>query len=631
MFEAVRNNRIITQAILGLIAITFAFFGLESYVRNFGSSSDVATIGDVKIDQREFQQALRQQQERLRAQLGEQFDARLLDTPEARQAALDDLINRRLLLLEASKRRLLVSNETVSSVISAVEAFQVDGKFSNERYEMAASRQGLSPNGFFEQVRQDLTLQQLIGALSRSGITANTALDHLLALQTEKRDVSEVRLALDDYLGQVKLADDAAKKYYDANSEQFRLPEQAMAEYVVLSPETLGGEFTASDNDVKAWYDNHQAQYGVPEERRASHILIDSAKHGSDKARAKAEEVLAEVRKNPGDFAELARKYSDDPGSASQGGDLGFFERGAMVKPFADAVFAMNEGDISAIVQSDFGFHIIKLTGIHAAGIKPLAEVRRQIEAEMKKADAARRFAEADEDFRDMVWNRNPDSLTPAAEKFKLEIVRTGWLGRQPDPANGPLGNEKLLAELFSKESPDKKHNTQAVEIAPNTLVAARLIGHKPETMQPFEGLQASIETLLRHQEAQTLAVKDGETRLAALQNGEDKQSWSASKTVSRSDPRQIPPAAAPVVFRMNAGKLPGYAGVAIPGTGYALYRLNRIEPGPAIDAANRKAAQGQLANLASQEEISLYLTALRARYKVEINQKALESPVEQE
>ncbi|MCL2345975.1 MAG: SurA N-terminal domain-containing protein [Desulfobulbus sp.] len=626
MFDAIRNNRKITQAILGLIAITFAFFGIESYLHNSGSTNVVAKVGDLKIDQQQFQQALREQQEKLRAQLGEQFDARLLDTPEAHKAVLDDLINQRLLMLEANKRRLVISDDVVRSFVWGIEAFQVDGKFSNERYEMAASRLGLTPNGLFEQIRQDLTLQQLVGSIiTRSSITANTVLDRLLALQTEKRDVSEVRFALEDYLGKVKLADGAAQKYYDENNERFRLPEQAMVEYVVLSAEAFKSQVTASEDEIRAWYDSHQAQFGLPEERRASHILIASEKLGIDKARAKAEEVLAEVRKNPGNFAELARKHSDDPGSASKGGDLDFFARGAMVKPFDDAAFALKEGEISGVVQSDFGFHIIKLTGIHPARVRPLAEVHRQIEAEVKKAAAARKFAEAAETFTDTVYNQ-ADSLAPVAEMFKLKIERSGWLGRQANPANGPLGNEKLLAALFSEDSIKNRRNTEAIEIAPNTLVAARLVDYKPAALQPFEDLQASIETLLRRQEAQALAVKDGEAHLAALKQGEDKLSWSAGKVVSRINTGQIPPLAVPVIFRMNTENLPTHAGVELPGVGYALYRLNRVEAGATPDAASRNAAQGQLANLAAQEEIRQYLAALRERYKVQINPGALEN-----
>ena len=624
MFDAVRNNKIITQTILALIAITFAFFGLESYVRDPGSAGDLATIGDLKISQQQYQQAMRDQQDRLRAQLGDKFDAKLLDTPAARKAILDDLINQRLLMLEANKHRMYVSDDTIRRTVSGIDAFKVDGRFSNERYEAALRAQGMSPAGFEAQLRQDLTLQQLAGAIGQSSITARTVVDGILALQTEKRNVSEFRIAIDAYLGKVKLADDAAKKYYDENTQQFQVPEQAMAEFVVLSMDAISDQLAVTEAEVKAWYEGHQAQFEQPEERRASHILVASEKLGSDKARAKAEEVLAEVRKNPGSFADLAGKHSDDPGSAGKGGDLGFFGRGMMVKPFEDTAFTLGEGEISGIVESDFGFHIIKLTGIHAAKLKPLTEVRGQIEAELKKAAASRKFAEAAEAFSNTVYEQ-ADSLAPVAETFKLKVQRSGWLQRQADPANGPLANEKLLAALFSEDSIKNRRNTEAVEIAPNTLVAARLADYRPATLRPFDGLKANIETLLRRQEAQALARQDGEARLEALRKGEDKLDWGSAKVVSRLDSRQVPPPAVPVVFRLDAAKLPAYTGVEVPGAGYALFRLNAVDSGAALDATSRQALQGQLGNLAAQEEIRLYLSALRSRYKVEINQSALD------
>lgn len=625
MFDAVRNNKIITQTILGLIAITFAFFGLESYVRDSGSGNDVAKIGDLKINQQQFQEALRNQQDRLRAQLGAQFDPKLLESADARKAILDDLINQRLLMLEATKHRMFVSDEAIRQTILGIEAFNVDGRFSNERYEAALRAQGMTPAGFEAQLRQDLTLQQLAGAVARSTINANASVDRILALQTEKRDVSEVRIGLEAFLDKVKLADDAARKYYDENSQQFQVPEQAMAEYVVLSMDAISEQLVVSDAEIRTWYDGHRNQYEQPEERRASHILIASEKLGIDKARQKAEEILAEVRKNPARFAELAGKHSDDPGSASKGGDLGYFGRGMMVKPFEDAAFALAEGAISDIVQSDFGFHIIKVAGVRAAKLKPLSEVRAQIEADLKKSAASRKFAEAAEAFSNTVYEQ-ADSLAPVAEAFKLKINRSAWLDRQPNPANGPLANGKLLTSLFAEDSIKNRRNTEAVEIAPNTLVAARIVDYRPATLQEFAGLKSSIETLLRRREAQAMARQEGETRLAALNNGEDRQSWSAGKVVSRMDARALPAPAVPAVFRMDAGKLPAYAGVELPGTGYALYRLNRVDAGAALDNASRKALQGQLDNFSAQEELRLFLAALRNRYKVEINQAALES-----
>lgn len=624
MFDAVRNNKKIVQIFLALITLPFAFFGVESYVRSVGSGDDVATIGDVKVTQQQFQQALREQQERLRAQMG-QVDPKLLDTPEARKAIIDDLVDQRLLMLEAGKKRMFASDEAIRRTIGSIDAFKVDGKFSTERYEAALRAQGMTPAGFEAQLRQDLTLQQLAGAVGQSGLMARTVAERVLALQTEKREIMEYRLPLDTYLDKVKLADDAAKKFYDENAKQFELPEQAKVEYVVLSMETIGAQLAITEAEIKSWYDGHKERFQQPEERRASHILVASEKLGKDKAKAKAEGLLAEIRKNPASFGDLAKKNSDDPGSASKGGDLGFFGKGMMVKPFEEAAYALKDGEISGVVESDFGFHIIKLTGVHAAKEKPLADVKAEIEAELKKAAASRKFAEAAESFSNIVYEQ-PDSLKPAAEKFKLTVKQSEWIGRQPNPANGPLGNEKLLAALFSDDSVKSKRNTEAVEIAQNTLVAARLMEYKPAALQAFEGVQGSIETLLKRKEAQALAAKDGEARLESLKKGEDKLVWGAPKSVSRLDARVIPPVAVATVFKMDAGKLPAYAGVELPGSGFALFKLSRLEAGVKLDDARQQAMLRQLAQLIAQEDVQVYLAALRNRYKVEINQAALEA-----
>jgi peptidyl-prolyl cis-trans isomerase D len=483
----------------------------------------------------------------------------------------------------------------------------------------------MTPAMFEAQLRQDIVLQQLVGAVGQSGIVAHTVADRALALQTEQREVQEFRIPLDSFLAKVVLADGAARKFYDENPRQFETPEMAKAEFVVLSMDSIATQVTVSDAEVKAWYDSHKERYGQPEERRASHILVAAEKSGKDKAKEKAGELLAEVRKNPAAFAELARKNSDDPGSAAKGGDLGFFGRGMMVKPFEEATFSLKEGETSGIVESDFGFHIIRVTGIRPAAEKPLADVRGEIEAELRKAGATRKFAEAAEAFSNMVYEQS-DSLQPAADKFKLTVQQSPWIGRQADPGNGPLANEKLVAALFSDDALKNRRNTESVEIAPNTLVAARIADYKPAALQPFDGVKAPIETLLRRQEAQALARKDGEARLEALRKGDDALNWGPIRAASRLDPRALPSVAVPAVFRMETSKLPSYTGLDVPGSGYALFKLVKIDAGAALDPARRQALLGQFNQFSAQEGLQAYLAALRSRYKVEINQVALDA-----
>ena len=359
MFDAVRNNKRIVQIFLGLIALPFAFFGVDSYVRNSGVGNDVASVGKTKITVQQFEQALRDRQDQMRQSLGPSFQPELMQRPEIRQAVLNNLIDQRLLLLEAEKNGLRVVNSVVTNAIGRIPAFQEDGKFSLERYETMLRGQGMSPQQFEANIRQDLTLQQLLGAVGESALVGSVQAEALLRIQNEERRFSELRFQPEQYAAKVKLDAAAVQKFYDENTAQFEVPEQVKAEYVLLSLDSLLAQVTVSDAEVKAWYEGRKDRFQQPEERRASHILITP--EGDDaKAKARAEALLAELQKTPGKFAELARKHSQDPGTAQQGGDLGFFGRGMMVKSFEDTVFALKDGELSGVVKSDFGYHLLR-------------------------------------------------------------------------------------------------------------------------------------------------------------------------------------------------------------------------------------------------------------------------------
>lgn len=623
MFDAVRNNKRIVQGFLALITLPFAFFGVDSYVSHLGDGDAVAQVGDLKITPQNFQMAMREQQDRMRTAMGGQLDPKLFDNPEARKAVLTDMINQRLMIMEGVRLNMMAGNDLVRSTIRGIDVFHANGQFSNERYEEILRRQGLTPAAFEAQLRQDITTQQLSVGIGRSVLTSRTALDTLLRQQVEQRDVRELRLPLETYLDKVRLEDDAARKDYEANGARFDLPEQARVEYLVLSLDAIAAQTTVPDSEVRAAYENRKDRYGQPEQRRASHILITPEKGDKAAAESRAQDLLKEVRKNPAAFAELAKKNSRDPGSAARGGDLGFFGRGAMVKPFDDAVFSLKEGEISGLVESEFGFHIIRLTGVQAAKVRPLADVRGEIEAELKKGIAARKYAEAAEAFSNMVYEQS-DSLKPAAEKFRLSIRQSDWLTRQPGQGAGPLANEKLLAAIFSDEVAKNHRNTEAVEAGANTLVAARVVEYKPVSRQPFESVRAGIESRLKREAAEKLAVADGEARLAALKSGEDKQSWAETKRVSRMDARQIPGRVAESLFRLDPAKSPAYAGAAVPGAGYVLIKQLGVKPAE-LDEARLSAMRKQVMDMLRGEEMQSYLAALRERYKVSINQKLLD------
>jgi peptidyl-prolyl cis-trans isomerase D len=633
MFDSVRNNKKIVQIFLALITLPFAFFGVDSYVRNSGAGNDLASVGDTKITIPQFEQAMRERQDQMRQSLGANFKAEMLNTPEAKLSVLNSLVDQRLLLLEAEKSRLGTSDEALRDVISKIPSLQENGTFSMTRYETALRSQGMSQPQFEAKLRQDITLQQLIGAIGDTAFVSETQGTAMLTLQSETRQFSEQRIAPEQFADKVKIDPANVQKYYDDNKARFEVPEQVRAEFLVLSLDALLAQVTIGDAEVKTWYEGHKDRYEKSEERRASHILIvTNADSDKEKAKAKAEEVLKEVQKSPAKFAELAKQYSQDPGSAQKGGDLGYFGHGMMVKAFEDIVFKQKEGEISGLVASDFGYHIIKVTGIKPSTLRPLDEVRAEIVTELKAQAASRKFAEAAESFTNMVYEQS-DSLAPAAEKFKLKIEKSALLPRNPDPKTiatmGPLANPKILAALFSDDSIKNKRNTEAVEIAQNTLLAARVVEHVAATSIPFATVKADIEKLLKAQDAAALAKAAGEARLAELNKGgeaaEGKALWTAPRSASRLQGRDLPPAAMQALFRANVQKLPAYVGAAV-GDSYMLYKIVKVSLPDAVDADKRKGLQGEYTAIVAQQDLSAYLSGLRLRYKITINSAALET-----
>lgn len=630
MLDFVRNNKKITQGFLVLITLPFAFWGVDSYVRNAGVDASVASVGGRKITQQELQSALREQQDRMRSQLGGKVDPALFETPQMRRAVLDSLITQRLLAEQARTARLAVGDEQLVQFIAGVPSLQENGKFSKERYEALVAAQGMSKEMFEARLRQDMAMQQLMLPVTEAGITGQAAAGRWLATQLEQREVGELLLLPETYSSQVKLAPDAVQKHYEANRKQFELPEQVRAEYLTMSQEALTAQAVVSDEEVKAYYQSHGDRYKAAETRRASHILISAGKDAPDAevkaAKAKADELWAQLRKTPGDFAKLAKQSSQDPGSAAKGGDLDWFGRGAMVKAFEDAAFALKEGQTSEVVRSDFGFHIIRVTGVRPERVKPLEEVRAEILAELKREAGMKKYAEAAEAFGNMVYEQ-ADSLKPAAEKWKLEIRQTNWLARG-GKLSAPFDNAKLAAALFSDDGLKNRRNTEAVEIASGTLVSARVLEHKPAALQPLDAVKGDIEKRLIGEEAAKLAIKDGEEKLVRLAKGEAVDlKWSPARSVSRTAAPGLPADSIRAVFKADAGKLPAHTGVAFPGKGYALYRITAVKAGEGgKDDPRTRALTQQYARFAAEEEFAAWMSTLKEKHPVSINTSALES-----
>ena len=615
MFDFITKHRRFAQVFLALIAITFATWGIESYTRLRGGRETVASVNGMEISQREFTEQMRLQQEQVRRMFGGSIDAAALDTPEARQALLDSMIAQRVVASEAARRHLFMTRGAVIEAITQAPDFQENGKFSAARYSAYLASRGITDQRNVAELQSQLPLARFVGSIADTGIAPRVVAARLAALEAQKREVSDARIPAQQFLPQVKVDEAQVKAHYDAHQADYRIPERVRAEYVVLSAANLARSEPASEAEIKAAYDARAAQYQVEEQRRASHVLV--------KTREEADRIFSELKQNPGRFAELAKKQSlDRPGSADKGGDLGWFTRGSMVKAFADAVFSMKQGEVQ-VAQSEFGFHVARVTGIQAAKAKPYEEVRKELAEELARQKGARKFAEAAENFSNLAYEQ-PESLKPAAERFKLQIQATGWIAKSASQELGALDNPKLLAALFSPDSLKDKRNTDAIEVAPNTLVAARVVEHQPAAQRKFEEVKGEVAEGLRRRAAAELAQKDGEAKLAELRKGGDAGvKWGPVRAVSRLDAQGLPAEVLRRAVSADVSKLPAYAGMAFPEGGYLLLRISKV-----IDAGEQQPdpqSAARIASLFGGSQYEAYVAALRSRADIEVSPASLE------
>ena len=630
MFDFVGRNKRLAQVILAIIALPFAFFGVDSYIQRMDTGAqDVASVGSDKISRAEFDNALRDQQDRMRAMLRDRYDPSMFETPEMRFNILEQLVNQRLLGQLSQKQNIVVSDEVIRQFIYEFPAFQENGKFSPEKARTMLASQGMTEAMLEQQMRQQLQFQPLQDPFGQAAFVSRTAAEQYMRLNQQVREVAAATIDIDPYLAQSKPDDAAIKAHYERNVMAYQVPEQVKLETLTLAMDGLMAKATVEPAEVKASYDGNMALYSDAEQRQASHILVavksDAKSTDKDAAKKKAEDLAAQAKSAPDKFEELAKKNSEDPGSKEQGGDLGYFGRGAMDKPFEDAVFAMKKaGEVVGPVESSFGYHIIKLTGVRPEKVKPFDEVKAQIEQDLKRQKASKLYAEAAEKFQNLVYE-NSDRLQPAADGLGLKAVTSGFLTRQQVTALAPK-NPKFVQAVFSPESLQQKRNTEAMEVAPNTLLAARVVEHKPAAARPFDEVKEQIAAQLQRQKAGELAAKDGEAKLAELAAGKPVQlNWGKPQELSRQQRQPgITDEGFTRIFRASAKQLPAYVGAPNDQGGYSIYRITKVtEPEIRDDAV--KTASAQLTGEVSRELFTAYLGALKKKADVIIRQENLD------
>ncbi len=615
MLESFRNHKRWLMFFLMILVIpSFVVTGIYSYNRFLGDENALAKVGDSVITPQEFDNAKRERLDRLRQSIGESFDARMLDSAEARAAILDGLMIERALTREAAKENLNISEAEVIAIIKSAAPFQRDGKFDPAAYENFLAARGRSDQQFVNEVRQDLVRQQLMQAVGSTAIVPKSVASNVRTLLEESREVRELVIRPEEFLAKAVLGDDALQAFYDKNKSSFETPESIKVEYVVLNPDAASDQINPPEAEIKAYYEQNKARFGTDEQRRASHILIGVEGGNKDAAKKTAEELVAKLRANPADFAKLAREFSKDPGSAGNGGDLGFFGRNMMVKPFEDAAYKLKVGGISDPVESDFGYHVIRVTEVKPAQVKPFEEVRAELEREYRAQQAQKKFAESAEQFTNTVYEQS-DSLKPVIDKFKLTPKIVDGVTRQ-GLANGPKElNARVIEALFADDALRNKRNTQAIEIAPNTLLAARVVEHRPAALRPFDEVKAQIKQRLQAEEAAKLARAAGEARLAELQKKPDDAGFGPAASISRSQPQGRPPVLVNAVLRPAADKLPAYVGAELPGGAYVISRVLSSKL-PPVDPNTAVQQQRALEQVAASADDLAYAEGLKARHK---------------
>ena len=627
MFDAIRNQKKVLMGILLVLVIpAFVLVGVEGYTSFSEQAEAVAVVDGQDIKKVEWDAAHREEIERMRQNLPG-VDVKLLDTEQARFATLERLVRERVLAAAAADMHIYVSdqklerellnNQTIASLRTP------DGKLDVEAYRALLGRQGMTPEMFELSIRSEMSRSQVLQGVGDTAVApaglANVALDAFF----QRRNVRVLTLKSVDYADKVAVTDADLKAFYDANLASFKTQEQADVQYVVLDLPTIERQISLNPADVQSYYEQNASRLAGGEERRASHVLLtlDAGASAEDKAkiRSKAEELLAQVRANPERFADIARAHSQDPGSAANGGDLDFFARGAMVKPFEDAAFALQKGAISDVVESDFGFHIIQLTDVRAPKVPSLEDMRAELEADLKRQQAQKRYAEMAEQFSNLSYEK-ADSLQPIVDALKLEIRSVqGVLKDSPAQGDPVLSNPRLIQALFSSDAVNNKRNTEAVEVSANRLVAARVVKHSPARTQTFDEVKVDVQSRFVAQRSVELAKAAGEAMLKSAQQGQAPVGLSDELTVSREQPGPLPLAVLNAVMSAPTAAVPAWTGVVQGEQGYTVVQVSQVLARTPAEAQRQQAEQTQFKQWLAAAEMAAYYESLKQRFKVKI------------
>ena len=617
MLQNIRDNSQgwIAKTIIGIIVMLLALTGFEAIFNAASNNQNAAEVNGEEISRYDLDQAMNMQRRQLAQQLGQDFDASLLDDRLLRDSALGSLIDRMLLLQSAKNANFAFSSEALDQLILQTPEFQVDGAFSAARFDQVIQQMGYSRLQFRQLLEQEMLIGQLRAGISGTGFVTDQQVDNFARLEMQTRDFATLTLPAQQEA--IEVGDEQIKEYYEANADRFRTPEQVIVEYVELKKESFFDQVEVSDEELQELYQKQIAN--LAEQRRAAHILIETGGELSDdEAKAKIDEIATRV-KNGDDFAAVAKEASQDPGSANEGGDLGFAGPGVYDPAFEDALYALNEGEVSAPVKSEFGWHIIKLLGVQSPEVPAFESLKPQLVRELKAQQVEQRFVETSKQLEDSAFEAS--DLAQPAQELGVMVQTTEAFGR--DGGEGITANRQVIQAAFSDEVLVDGANSSVIELDPDTSIALRVKEHLKPAAIPLADVREDIVQQLQRSLAAEAARAKGEQLLADLRKGQqpDDAQWQAVEAATRSQ-EGVAPALLQAVFRMPRPEQqdkPSYSGVALSNGDYAVVRLNGVnEPEAALTDEEKLNYRRFLASRVGQQDFAAFRQKLLAEAEIE-------------
>lgn len=621
MLQNIRDNSQgwIAKTIIGVIVVLMALTGFDAIFQATTHKNDAAKVNGDEISQNELSQAVDMQRRQLMQQLGKDFDASLLDEKMLREAALKGLIDRKLLLQGAEKSKFAFSEAALDQVILQTPEFQVDGKFSPERFDQVIRQLGYSRMQFRQMLAQEMLIGQLRAGLAGSGFVTDAQVLAFARLEKQTRDFASINVKADP--AAVKLTDDEVKAYYDEHAKEFMTPDQVIIDYIELKKSSFFDQVAVKDEDLQAAYQKEIAN--LSEQRRAAHILIEvNDKVTEAQAKAKIEEIQARLAKGE-KFEALAKELSQDPGSANNGGDLGYAGPGVYDPAFETALYALAKDQVSAPVRTDFGYHLIKLLGVEAPEVPTFASLKDKLTRELKTQQVEQRFVEATKQLEDSSFESS--DLAQPAQDLKLTVHTSKPFGREG--GEGVAANRAVIAAAFSPEVLDEGANSTAIELDPETVIVLRAKEHLKPSQLPLESVSAAIRGQLTKEHASADAKTRADKLIADLRDGKapldkaiDGQSWKVTAAATRAQ-EGVDPAVLQALFRMPkpaAKDKPTFSSVTLADGTLVIVRLNAVNEAAAPTDEEKAQYRRFLASRIGQQDFAAYRKQLETEADIQ-------------